>query len=88
MVLNDSHISTSLTRFDLERISLIVDVRDGRYGTFANVQYTAQQYLALDLSDMTTAATCELGIMGPVVVQASLRGGDSEAQILSTAAMQ
>ena len=45
-ILNDARISSSLTRFDLERIdvpTLVLSVRDDLYGTFTSAQYTAEQ---------------------------------------------
>ena len=45
-ILNDSRISTSPARFDLERIAaptLVLSVRDDLYGTFASAQYTAKR---------------------------------------------
>jgi pimeloyl-ACP methyl ester carboxylesterase len=45
-ILNDTRISASIPRFDLENIkapTLVVSVRDDLYGTFAGAQYTAQQ---------------------------------------------
>ena len=45
-IINDAQISSSLARYDLERIAaptLVLSVRDDLYGTFATAQYTASQ---------------------------------------------
>jgi 2-hydroxy-6-oxonona-2,4-dienedioate hydrolase len=45
-ILNDARISSSLTRFDLEKMhvrTLVLSVRDDLYGTFNSAQYTAEQ---------------------------------------------
>src|SRR5215470_592870 len=45
-IIKDAQISSSLVRYDLERLSaptLILSARDDLYGTFASAQYTASQ---------------------------------------------
>jgi len=45
-ILNDARVSTSLTRYELEKITaptLVLSVRDDGYGTFAGAAYTASK---------------------------------------------